>query len=213
VKLSVLRAGRPLVPEIFLVLISVRDSIDYRAIERLEISSKLKNKFEYLIGNQTRDFHIASITTACRHLHLYWRLQWTDCVLWLQEYFWRTNPIVTSPLQCSINTIFNLLKHKFTLLTQPFLPRSFTSPGSASHKLRPFFASLLFTHSLTPFPPSSLMCLFYVYSPFGSVFRSSVMFRHTTCPLCKFVASYQFRVMSTEYGTRLIHLDEILSFH
>jgi hypothetical protein len=37
------------------------------------------------------------------------------------------NLLSLSPLQCSINTTFSLLKYKFTLLTQPFLPCSFSS--------------------------------------------------------------------------------------
>jgi hypothetical protein len=42
VRLSALRAGHPLPPGRFLVLISVRDSIDPRAIVRLEGLGKLK---------------------------------------------------------------------------------------------------------------------------------------------------------------------------
>jgi hypothetical protein len=43
VKLLSLRAGRPLRPGRFLVLISVRDSVDPRAIVRLEGLGQLKN--------------------------------------------------------------------------------------------------------------------------------------------------------------------------
>jgi hypothetical protein len=43
VRLSALRAGRPLPPERFLVLISVRDLVDPRDIVRLEVLGQLKN--------------------------------------------------------------------------------------------------------------------------------------------------------------------------
>jgi hypothetical protein len=43
VRLSALRAGRPLLPERFLVLISVRGLVDPRAIVRLEELGQLKN--------------------------------------------------------------------------------------------------------------------------------------------------------------------------
>jgi hypothetical protein len=42
-RLSALRAGRPLPPGRFLVLISVRNSVDLRAIVRLEGLGQLKN--------------------------------------------------------------------------------------------------------------------------------------------------------------------------
>jgi hypothetical protein len=43
VRLSALRAGRPLPPGRFLVLISVRDQVETRAIVRLEGLGQLKN--------------------------------------------------------------------------------------------------------------------------------------------------------------------------
>jgi hypothetical protein len=43
VRLSILRAGRPLHPGRFLILISVRDGVDPRAMVRLEGLGRLKN--------------------------------------------------------------------------------------------------------------------------------------------------------------------------
>jgi hypothetical protein len=60
VRLSALRAGHPLPPRRFLVHISVRDSVDPRAILRLEGLGQLK-KFNDLIGNRTRVFPACSI--------------------------------------------------------------------------------------------------------------------------------------------------------
>jgi hypothetical protein len=59
VRLSALRAGRPLPPGRFMVLICVRGSVDPRAIVRLEELGKLK-KF-HLIGTRTRDLPVCSI--------------------------------------------------------------------------------------------------------------------------------------------------------
>jgi hypothetical protein len=62
VRLSTLRAGRPLPPGTSLALISVRGSVDPRAIVRLEVLGQLKKKKSNdLIRNGTRDLPACSI--------------------------------------------------------------------------------------------------------------------------------------------------------
>jgi hypothetical protein len=60
VRLSDLRAGRPLAPGRFLVLISVRGSVDSGAIVRLEGFGQFE-KSNDLIGNRTRILPACSI--------------------------------------------------------------------------------------------------------------------------------------------------------
>jgi hypothetical protein len=59
VRLPALSAGRPLSPGRFLVLFSVWNRVDPRAIMRLEVLDQLKKKSNYLNGTRTRYF------TAC----------------------------------------------------------------------------------------------------------------------------------------------------
>jgi hypothetical protein len=59
-RLLALRAGRPLQPRRFLVLISVRGRVDPRPIVRLKGLVKLKKNHD-LIGPRTRDLPACSI--------------------------------------------------------------------------------------------------------------------------------------------------------
>jgi hypothetical protein len=72
VRLSALRAGRPLPPRRFLVLISVRGCVDPRATVLLEGLDRMKNPNDF-IGNRTRDAPTCSIvpqpTTLLRAPH------------------------------------------------------------------------------------------------------------------------------------------------
>jgi hypothetical protein len=80
VRLSALRPGRPFPPGRFLILISVRGSVDPRAIVRLEGLGKLKNPITSsdLFGNRIRDRPACSIvpqpTTLLRSLRNRWEL-------------------------------------------------------------------------------------------------------------------------------------------
>jgi hypothetical protein len=82
VRLSALLAGRPLPPGRLLVLISVTDWVEPRAITRLEELGKLEKKSGDLIGNRTRnrtDYRILPqpTTLPCTPLFIsgYWYLQ------------------------------------------------------------------------------------------------------------------------------------------
>jgi hypothetical protein len=71
VKLSALRAGRPLLPGRFLVLISVRGWVDLKAIVRLEGLGKLKNSND-LIGIRTHDLPTCSIVQCESSLKIFY---------------------------------------------------------------------------------------------------------------------------------------------
>jgi hypothetical protein len=88
-RLSALRAGRPLPAGRFLVIISVKGWVDLKAIVRLEGLGELK-KSNYLIGNRTGDLPTCTIVPQLRYspeLH-----QLTDCIMDLrfsERWLWR----------------------------------------------------------------------------------------------------------------------------
>jgi hypothetical protein len=86
-RLSALRAGRPLPPGRLMILIYVRGLVDPRAIVRLEELVGSIEKSNYLIGNWTHDRPACSIvpqpTTLPRVSPLYRRVQ--NNTLWLDE--------------------------------------------------------------------------------------------------------------------------------
>jgi hypothetical protein len=63
-RLCVLRAGRTLPPGKFVVLISVRGSVDARAIVLPDILGKFEKKKIPLIGTRARDLPVCSIYSA-----------------------------------------------------------------------------------------------------------------------------------------------------
>jgi hypothetical protein len=75
VRLSVLRAGRPLPPRRFLVLISVKGCMDPMARVRLEGLGQLKKSNDF-IGNRTGDLSACSI---CLN-QLRYRVPPTNCL-------------------------------------------------------------------------------------------------------------------------------------
>jgi hypothetical protein len=99
VRLSAPRAGRPLPPGRFLVLISVRGRVDPRAILRLEGLGQLKNTMNSF-GNRTHDLPACSIvpqpTTLPRAPEVqvafskyseHLQEQWQKCVATEGQYF------------------------------------------------------------------------------------------------------------------------------
>jgi hypothetical protein len=85
VRLSALRAGRPLPPWRFLIFISVRGWVDPRAIVRLEWLSKLK-KISNFIGNRTHDLSVeAHCLNKLRYgvppVKVTWLLFWVPALL------------------------------------------------------------------------------------------------------------------------------------
>jgi hypothetical protein len=133
IRLSVLRAGRNLPPGRFLVLISVRDLVDSRAILRLDGLGKLK-KSNYLIGNRTRDFPACSIvpkpTTLPPHVHLLKKLN--DTVT-----NWTPRPNSCSTYVESGNK-FHLLQVTFTTSSWLNIPRgvSISPPSNLTAKFK-----------------------------------------------------------------------------
>jgi hypothetical protein len=103
VRLSALRAGRPLPLGRFLVLIFVRDWADHRAIVRLEGLGQFK--IIHLIGTRTRNLPAYSIVREIwdsgRNMTLFWEVTpylievwWCSRGRWwlqLQERRWRQN--------------------------------------------------------------------------------------------------------------------------
>jgi hypothetical protein len=77
-RLSASRAGRSLPPKIFLVLVSVRGSVDLRAIVRLEKLGQ-NQKSNCLIGNWTRNLPAWSVvqptTLPCEFGFIKWHIR------------------------------------------------------------------------------------------------------------------------------------------
>jgi hypothetical protein len=100
---------------------------------------------------------------------------------WPQEYISWTKIVVTASPLVFINTVFNLLKHRFTFLTKALVssPRPFISALlcilEVEFILREFLSPPVFTDSLTPFPPSSFyvsaLCLFFFGSMLGDMYN------------------------------------------
>jgi hypothetical protein len=89
VRSSALRASRPLPPERFLVLISVRDWVDTRAIVWLEGLGKLKKKKIHLIRTRSHDLLAYSIvpqpTTLSCAPYRSWQILYIRCSIYIWE--------------------------------------------------------------------------------------------------------------------------------